>query len=70
MKRTARALATAATLGLSTVALSGPALADGARTAIGGLAPPAYAWGSGYGAYGNGPVYYGEYAPLAYDSLA
>ena len=51
MKRIARALAAAATLGLSTVALSGPALA----------------WGLGYG---NGPTYYGEYAPLAYDSYA
>jgi hypothetical protein len=51
MKRIARALAGAATLGLSTVALSGPALA----------------WGLGYG---NGPTYYGEYAPLAYDSYA
>jgi len=48
MKRTARALATAATLGL-----------------VGGVAPPAYAWGPGY--YGNGPAYYGEYGHLAYD---
>ena len=40
MKRTALALALAATLGL-----------------IGGLAPPAYAWGPGYG---NGPAYYGD----------
>jgi len=70
MKRTVCALATAATLGLGTVALSGPALADGARTAIGGLPAPAYGWGPGYGYYGNGPAYYGEYAPLAYDSYA
>jgi len=49
MKRTAFALATAATLGL-----------------IGGLASPAYAWGPGY--YGNGPVYSGEWGPVAYDS--
>ena len=48
MKRTAHALATAATLGL-----------------IGVLASPAYAWGPDYG---NGPVYNGEYGPLAYDS--
>jgi len=70
MKRTVCALATAAALGLGTVALSGPALADGARTAIGGLPAPAYGWGPGYGYYGNGPAYYGEYAPLAYDSYA
>lgn len=68
MKRTALALATAATLALTTITISGPALAGGARTATGGLAPPAYTWGSGY--YGNGPTYYGEYAPLAYDSYA
>src|SRR3954453_12600192 len=57
MKRTARALATAATLGLSTVTLSAPALAGAA-------------WGPGYGYYGAGPAYYGEYASLAYDSYA
>ena len=33
---------------------------------IGGLASPAYAWGPGY--YGNGPVYSGEWGPVAYDS--
>ena len=66
MKRTVCALATAATLGLGTVALSGPALADGARTAIGGLPAPAYGWGPGYGYYGNGPAYYGD--PYMYPS--
>jgi hypothetical protein len=54
MKRTVCALATAAALGLGTVALSGPALADGARTATGGLPARAYGWGFGYGYYGNG----------------
>jgi hypothetical protein len=49
MKRSARVLATVATLGL-----------------IGGLAPPAYAWGPGYGYYGNGPAYYGD--PYEYPS--
>jgi hypothetical protein len=53
MRRTARVLATVATLGL-----------------IAGLAPPAYAWGFGYGYYGNGPAYSGEYGPTAYDSAA
>jgi hypothetical protein len=33
---------------------------------IGGLAPPAYAWGPGYGYYGNGPAYYGD--PYMYPS--
>lgn len=65
MKKTALALAAAATLGL---AIPGPALADGVRTATGGLPAPAYTWGPGY--YGNGPTYYGEYAPTAYDSYA
>jgi hypothetical protein len=60
MKRTALFLATAATLGLSTVATS--ALAGG-LVALGGLPPPANAW-----AWGNGPAYFGEYAPSAYDS--
>ena len=62
MKRTALFLATTVTLGLSTVTTS--ALAGG-LVAVGGLPPPANAWGYGYS--GNGP-YYGEYAPVAYDS--
>ena len=68
MKKTALALSTAAALGLSAVAVSGPALAGEARTGTGGLATPAYPLG--YGFYGNGPVYYGEYGPPAYDSYA
>ena len=67
MKRTALFLATAATLGLSTVTTS--ALAGG-LVAVGGLAPSANAWGPVFGYSGNGPVYYGEYAPVAYDSYA
>jgi hypothetical protein len=51
-------VATAVTLGLGNVAT--PALADG-LVAAGGLRPAPYAWGSG-------PLYYGAYAPLAYDS--
>jgi hypothetical protein len=69
MKRTVRVLAAAAILGFSAVATSGSALADGARSGTGGLATPAYPCGLiGYCFYGKGPVYYGEYAPLAYDS--
>lgn len=59
MKKTALFLATAATLGLCTVATS--ALAGG-LVPLGGL-PPTNSWG-----WGNGPSYYGDYVPSAYDS--
>ena len=58
MKRTALFLAAAAAIGLGTAAT--PALAWG-LDAVGGLPPAPYAWGSA-------PLYYGAYAPLAYDS--
>ena len=72
MRKAALALATAATLGLSSVATPtaaeargfghygfGPALAGGliAGAVIGGLASSAYAYGPGYG-YGYAPAYY------------
>lgn len=60
MKRTALFLATAATLGFCAATTS--ALAGG-LVPVGGLPPLAYGWGY----YGNGPVYSGEYGPLAYD---
>src|SRR5262245_58196087 len=61
MKRTALFLATAATLGLGTVAT--PALAGSGLVARGGLPPAPYAWWFA-------PLYNGAYAPLAYDSYA
>jgi hypothetical protein len=56
MKKTALFLVTLAAFG----AVATSALAGG-LVAVGGLPSPAYG-------YGNGPVLYGEYAPLAYDS--
>jgi len=79
MRKAALVLATAATLGLTSVAAPtaaqargfghhgfGPALAGGliAGAVIGGLASSAYAYGPGYGYYA--PAYYGGY----YDDYA
>jgi hypothetical protein len=72
MRKAAMVLATAATLGLTTVAAPapaqargfhhgfGPAIAGGllAGALIGGLASSAYAYGPGYGYYDYGPAYY------------
>lgn len=60
MKRIALFLATAAALGAG--ATSAPA---GGLVAVGGLSSAGYVW-----SYGNGPVYSGGWAPLAYDSYA
>jgi hypothetical protein len=69
MKKTALALATAAALGLSAVAVSESALAGEARTGTGGL--PTLPYPIGVGFYDHNPVYYGEHAPLpAYGSYA
>jgi hypothetical protein len=76
MKKTLLALATAAVVGLTSLAAPspaeahwrgrgfGPGLAGGliAGALIGGIASSAYAYGPGYGGYG----YYGGYAPAYY----
>src|SRR5258706_16356543 len=79
MRKTALVLATAATLGLSSVTAPSPAEARGgwgwggalaggllAGALIGGLASSAYGYGPGYGYYRPGYGYYGGYAPAYY----
>jgi hypothetical protein len=46
--------------------VAGPALAGEPPTGTGGLPYRGYGWGC----YGNGPVYYGEYGPAAYVNYA
>ena len=81
MKKTALALATAATIGVSALVAPspaqawrgggwGPGLAAGliGAAVIGGIASSAYAYGPGYGYYGGyAPAYYGGYAPAYYN---
>ncbi|MGY8632240.1 hypothetical protein RAD15_07065 [Bradyrhizobium sp. 14AA] len=79
MQKTALVLATVGALGASAVAAPtpaearwrggfGPALAGGliAGAVIGGLASSAYAYGPGYGYYGDPGYYGGGYAPAYY----
>ncbi len=79
MKRTALALTTAVTIGMTALTATspaearwrgggwGPGLAAGlvGAAVIGGIASSAYAYGPGYGYYGGYPAYgyYGGYAP-------
>ena len=67
MNSAARVLLATVMLWFSAVATSGSALAAGARSGTGGLPTSDYSWGFGYGFYGKGPVYYGQYASPAYD---
>ena len=85
MRKAVLALATAVTIGITTLAAPspaeahwrgggwGPGIAGGLIGAalIGGLASSAYAYGPGYG-YGGYPGYgyYGGYAPAYYDGYA
>jgi hypothetical protein len=66
MKRIARILLAAAIVGFAPVAPSGAALAAG-RSGTGGLPTPEYSWGFGWGYYGKGPVFSGQYATATYD---
>jgi hypothetical protein len=80
MKKTVLALATAATVGMASLAAPspaeahwrgggwGPGLAAGliGAAVVGGIASSAYAYGPGYG-YNGYPGYYGGYAPAYYD---
>jgi hypothetical protein len=82
MKRTALALTTAVTIGMTALTATspaearwrgggwGPGLAAGlfGAAVIGGIASSAYAYGPGYGYYGGYPAYgyYGGYAPAYY----
>ena len=82
MKKAVLALATAATIGFTTLAAPSPAeahwrgggfglgLAGGliGAAVIGGIASSAYAYGPGYGYYGPGYGYYGPryYRPAYY----
>lgn len=68
MKKATRALTSAAIIGFGIVATFASATAGEERSGIGALPAPAYGWGLGYGSYGSGPIYSGEYAPLAGDS--
>jgi hypothetical protein len=85
MKKAVLALATAATIAVTALAIPspaearwrgggwGPGLAGGliAGAVIGGIASNAYAYGPGYGYYGGpGYGYYGGYAPAYYDGYA
>jgi hypothetical protein len=77
MKKSVLALATVATIGVTTLAAPspahawrggwgwGPGIAAGliGGAVIGGIASSAYAYGPGYGYYGPGYGYYDGYAP-------
>ncbi|MBR0786873.1 hypothetical protein [Bradyrhizobium iriomotense] len=65
MRGTSYILAAAALLGIGTLVTSGSAVAGGTRMGTGGLPTVENAWGFGYG---QGPSFYGQYAPLAEDS--
>jgi hypothetical protein len=82
MKKAVLALATVATIGVTTLAAPspahawrgggwgwGPGIAAGliGAAVVGGIASSAYAYGPGYGYYGPGYGYYGGYAPAYYD---
>lgn len=65
MQGTSKILAAAALLGIGALMTPGSALADGPRNGTGGL--PTVENGRGFG-YGQGPSFYGQYAPVAEDS--
>src|SRR5262245_38105429 len=67
MRKSTRVSAIAFAFAVSAIlAVAGPELAGEPLTGTGGLPYRGYGWGH----YGNGPVYYGEYGPAAYDSYA
>jgi hypothetical protein len=81
MRKAVLALATVATIGVTTLAAPspahawrgggwgwGPGIAAGliGAAVVGGIASSAYAYGPGYGYYGPGYGYYGGYAPVYY----
>ena len=85
MKKAVLALATVATIGVTSMAAPspahawrgggwgwGPGIAAGliGAAVIGGIASSAYAYGPGYGYYGPGYGYYGGYAPAYYGGYA
>lgn len=85
MKKAVLALATVATIGVTSLAAPspahawrgggwgwGPGIAAGliGAAVVGGIASSAYAYGPGYGYYGPGYGYYGGYAPAYYGGYA
>jgi len=67
MRGTSYIVAAAALVGIGALTASGSALAGGTRMGTGGLPTVENAWGFGYG---QGPSFYGQYAPIADDGHA